>query len=86
MHRKREKKTQDSATVKIIKERERERESKTLDMDSAAGVPRRSVMRSSWWTTFLPGNSGFPLSISANMQPMLHISIAGVYCKRKEKN
>lgn len=26
-----------------------------------------------------PGNSGFPLSISANMQPTLHTSIALVY-------
>ena len=55
----------------------------TLEMVSAGGVPRRSVMRSNWCTTFFPGNNGFPLSISANMHPMLQISIAGVYCKRQ---
>lgn len=53
----------------------------TLAKDSAEGVPRRSVMRSNWCTTFLPGNNGFPVSISAKMHPMLQISIAGVYCK-----
>jgi hypothetical protein len=42
-----------------------------------------SVIRSSWWTTFLPGNRGLPVKTSANMQPMLHISIAGVYCKTR---
>jgi hypothetical protein len=44
------------------------------------GVPRRSVIRSNWWTTFLPGNKGFPVSTSAKMQPMLQMSMAGVYC------
>jgi len=56
----------------------------TLAMDSGGGVPSKSVMRSNWCTTFFPGNNGFPVSISANMHPMLHISIAGVYCKRQE--
>jgi hypothetical protein len=56
----------------------------TLEMDSAGGVPSKSVMRSNWCTTFFPGNNGLPLSISANMHPMLQISIAGVYCKRQE--
>lgn len=55
----------------------------TLEMDSAGGVPSKSVMRSNWCTTFFPGNNGLPLSISANMHPMLQISIAGVYCKRQ---
>jgi len=53
-------------------------------MHSGGGVPSKSVMRSNWCTTFFPGNNGFPVSISANMHPMLHISIAGVYCKRQE--
>lgn len=57
----------------------------TLAIDSAAGVPSKSVMRSNWCTTFFPGNNGFPVSISANMHPILQISIAGVYCKKKEK-
>ena len=52
-------------------------------MVSVGGVPSRSVMRSNWCTTFFPGNNGFPVSISANMHPMLQISIAGVYCKRQ---
>jgi hypothetical protein len=56
----------------------------TFEMDSAGGVPSKSVMRSNWCTTFFPGNNGLPLSISANMHPMLQISIAGVYCKRQE--
>lgn len=56
----------------------------TLAVDSAAGVPSKSVMRSNWCTTFFPGNSGFPVSISANMHPMLQISIAGVYYKTKK--
>lgn len=53
----------------------------TLAMDSEEGVPSKSVMRSNWCTTFFPGNRGFPESISANMHPMLQISIAGVYCQ-----
>lgn len=56
----------------------------TLAVDSAEGVPSKSVMRSNWCTTFFPGNSGFPVSISANMHPMLQVSIAGVYCKTKK--
>lgn len=55
---------------------------RTLDIVSIEGVPRRSVIKSSWWTTFLPGNSGFPDNTSAKMQPMLQISIAGVYCAK----
>lgn len=54
----------------------------TLEMASVEGEPRRSVIRSNWWTTFFPGNNGLPVTISANMHPMLQISIAGVYCKR----
>ncbi|KAI3454923.1 hypothetical protein Pfo_011586, partial [Paulownia fortunei] len=38
---------------------------------------KQSVIKSNWRTTFFPGNNGFPVSISANMHPMLHISIAG---------
>lgn len=53
--------------------------SRTLDIVSDVGDPRRSVINSNWWETLLPGNSGFPVSTSAKMQPMLHISIAGVY-------
>lgn len=53
----------------------------TRDIVSNDGVPRRSVIKSNWWTTFFPGNRGLPVNISANMQPMLHISIAGVYCQ-----
>lgn len=52
-------------------------------MASGDGVPRRSVIRSSWWTTFFPGKRGFPVKSSENMQPMLHMSIAGVYWKTK---
>lgn len=55
-------------------------------MDSGEGVPSKSVMRSNWCTTFFPGNSGFPVSISANMHPILQISIAGVYWKIKFKS
>nr|GMD21899.1 Os02g0135250 [Ipomoea batatas] len=51
---------------------------------SVEGVPSKSVMISSWWTTFFPGNNGFPVSISPNIHPMLQMSIAGVYCKKKE--
>jgi hypothetical protein len=55
----------------------------TRDKVSDDGVPRRSVIRSNWCTTFLPGNNGVPVRTSANMHPMLQISIAGVYCHRK---
>lgn len=48
------------------------------DKDSIDGVPRRSVIKSSWCTTFLPGNNGVPVRTSANMHPILQISIAGV--------
>lgn len=41
------------------------------------------MMISSWCTTFFPGNSGRPDKISAKMQPMLHMSIAGVYLVKK---
>ena len=61
----------------------RETEQQTLAMASRDGVPRRSVIRSSWWTTFFPGKRGFPVKSSAKMQPMLHMSIAGVYWKTK---
>mmetsp|Transcript_36652 Transcript_36652/g.90504 ORF Transcript_36652/g.90504 Transcript_36652/m.90504 type:complete len:280 (-) Transcript_36652:472-1311(-) len=57
---------------------------RTLAIWSGWGVPSRSVMISSWCTTFLPGNSGFPLSISAKMQPMLQMSMAGVYLVKKD--
>lgn len=56
---------------------------RTREMVSMEGVPRRSVIKSSWWTTFFPGNKGFPVKTSANMQPMLQISMAEVYCKCK---
>lgn len=49
-------------------------------MASGEGVPRKSVMMSNWWTTFFPGKRGFPVKSSAKMQPMLQMSIAGVYC------
>lgn len=58
----------------------------TFAMASGSGVPNRSVIRSNWWTTFFPGNKGFPVSISANMHPILHISIAGVYWENKVKS
>lgn len=52
----------------------------TREMVSNEGVPSKSVIKSSWCTTFFPGKSGFPVNTSANMQPILQISIAGVYC------
>jgi hypothetical protein len=52
----------------------------TRDKVSDDGVPRRSVMISNWCTTFFPGKSGLPVRSSANMHPILQISIAGVYC------
>jgi hypothetical protein len=52
-------------------------------MDLSDGVPRRSVIKSNWCTTFLPGNNGIPVRTSANMHPILQISIAGVYCTQK---
>ena len=52
----------------------------TREIVSMDGVPRRSVIRSNWWTTFLPGNKGFPVNTSAKMQPMLQTSMAVVYC------
>lgn len=55
---------------------------RTRAMASADGVPNNSVIRSSWWTTFFPGNRGFPVRSSAKMHPMLQISIAGVYCEK----
>jgi len=60
-----------------------ENEQQTLAMASGEGVPRKSVMRSNWWTTFFPGKRGFPVKSSAKMQPMLHMSIAGVYWKKR---
>lgn len=57
----------------------------TTEMVSGDGDPRRSVINSNWWTTLLPGNSGFPVSTSAKIQPMLQISIAGVYCKKAQR-
>jgi hypothetical protein len=65
---------------KIAKEIDWERQ-QTRAMDSAEGVPSKSVMSSNWCTTFFPGNKGFPVNNSANIQPMLQISIAGVYCR-----
>lgn len=53
-------------------------------MTSAEGVPRRSVMSSSWCTTLRPGNSGFPSRISAKMQPMDQMSMAVEYFAKKE--
>ena len=50
---------------------------------SGAGVPNKSVISSSWCTTFLPGNSGRPSSTSAKMQPMLQMSMAGLYFAKK---
>ena len=55
----------------------------TLDKDLNDGVPRRSVIKSNWCTTFLPGNNGVPVRTSAKMHPILQISIAGVYCTYK---
>ena len=37
-------------------------------------------MSSNWCTTLRPANSGFPVNISAKMQPMLHTSMVLVYC------
>jgi hypothetical protein len=56
----------------------------TRDKVSDDGVPSRSVIRSNWCTTFLPGNNGLPVRISAKMHPILQISIAGVYLEKKE--
>ena len=53
-------------------------------MTSAAGVPSRSVMSSSWCTTLRPGKSGLPSRISAKMQPMLQMSIIGLYLAKKD--
>ncbi|BAS76853.1 Os02g0135250 [Oryza sativa Japonica Group] len=50
------------------------------------GVPSRSVIRSNWCTTFLPGNNGLPVRISAKMHPILQISIAGVLLWRKKNH
>lgn len=54
----------------------------TPEIVSDEGVPRRSVIKSSCCTTLLPGNKGLPVKTSAKIQPMLQISIAGVYCKK----
>ena len=54
---------------------------RTRETVSTDGEPKRSVIKSSWCTTFLPGNKGFPVKTSAKMHPMLQTSIAGVYCK-----
>lgn len=67
-------------------ERNKEQARHTPAMVSNEGVPRRSVIKSNWWATLLPGNSGFPIKTSANMQPMLQISIAGVYYKQDNGN
>ena len=42
----------------------------TLACVAAEGTPRRSVISSSWWTTFLPGKSGLPRRTSAKMHPI----------------
>lgn len=56
----------------------------TLATTCGEGVPSRSVISSSWCTTFLPGKRGFPSRISAKMQPMLQMSMAGEYLAKKE--
>ena len=53
-------------------------------MTSAEGVPSKSVMSSSWCTTFLPGNRGLPSKISAKMHPMDQMSIAVEYFAKKD--
>jgi len=53
-------------------------------MTSGEGVPRRSVMSSSWCTTLRPGKSGLPSRISAKMQPMDQMSMAVEYFAKKE--
>ena len=53
-------------------------------MTSGEGVPSKSVMSSSWCTTFLPGNRGLPSRISAKMQPMDQMSIAVEYFAKKD--
>ena len=53
-------------------------------MTSAEGVPSKSVMSSSWCTTFLPGKSGLPSKISAKMQPMDQMSMAVEYFAKNE--
>ncbi len=53
-------------------------EQRALAMTSEEGVPSRSVMSSSWCTTLRPGNRGLPSRISAKMQPMDQMSIAGL--------
>ena len=53
-------------------------------MTSWEGDPSKSVISSNWCTTFLPGNSGLPSRISAKMQPMLQMSMAGEYLAKKD--
>ena len=53
-------------------------------MTSGAGVPSMSVMSSSWCTTLRPGNSGLPSRISAKMQPMDQMSMAGEYFAKND--
>ena len=53
-------------------------------MTSAEGVPSKSVMSSSWCTTFLPGNRGLPSKISAKMQPMDQMSMAVEYFAKND--
>ncbi len=53
-------------------------------MTSGAGVPSMSVMSSSWCTTLRPGKSGLPSRISAKMQPMDQMSMAGEYFAKNE--
>ena len=43
-----------------------------------------SVMSSSWCTTLRPGKSGLPSRISAKMQPMDQMSMAGEYFAKNE--
>ena len=43
------------------------------------GIPRSSMMQASWSASSSPGNSGYPVSSSARMQPRDHMSIGIPY-------
>ena len=45
----------------------------------ALGVPRRSMMISSWFISLLPGNNGLWAKSSPRIQPADHMSIAVVW-------
>lgn len=48
-------------------------------MSSSSGMPRRSIIISTWFIVDVPGKIAFPRIISPRMQPMLHMSTALEY-------